>query len=192
MPATVAMGQQLNRMEGGSWIVIRDGAEIDIFSPTGNGEAFLHAIDIFKHEIIEGILMTSRATLEAQHGSKADAQEAGHVVARLITMVREALEAMLERQLWHQLLELNRGKAYADRYTPHAEMDEVETKDIEVVLGAWAKSGWFPDPGHFPAIDALMGLRPRKLQDGRPAPIEDPQIAIDLAGAKTSARPIAQ
>lgn len=180
VPATQAMGNALARLEGGSWMVMRNGADFNLYAPTTNGEAFLHAIDIFKHEILEGILMTARATLEAEHGSKADTQEAHHVVARLIGLGRTSEEGMYEHQLFHHLLFLNRGKDFADRYTPHCSTGEVEAKDIEKVLTAFVGAGYVLDPGHYPFLDATFGLKPRKIKDGQ-AIIHPVQIPGDGA-----------
>lgn len=187
--ATQAMGSQLNRLEGGSWIALRNGATVQIFGPAGNGEAFLSAIQMFKHEILEGILMTARATLEAEHGSKADSQEAGHVVARLIAMIRDSAEAMYERGLFRFLLEINRGKEFADRHTPHCSFGDVEMKDVEKVLTAFTAAGYVIDPGHMPHLDARWGLVPRKLKDGEriKPPVEEPPPK-PMPGAKTSAK----
>lgn len=185
---TVALGKQLNRLEGGSWIALRAGSTVEIFSPTGNGEAFLHAIDIFKHEILEGILMTARATLEAEHGSKADTQEAHHVVARLIVQARETTEGMMEHQLFHHMTELNWGKHVADTLTPYCSLGEVEAKDVEKIMMAFVAAGYVLDPGHFPFADAMLGLHPRKIKDGEPIrpPVVEPVVPTPGAapGAK--------
>ncbi len=183
--ATQAMGSQLNRLEGGSWIALRAGATVNIYGPAGNGEAFLSAIQMFKREILEGILMTARATLEAEHGSKADSQEAGHVVAHLIAMVRETYEATLDRDLCHFLLEINRGKEFADRYCPHSSFGAVSDEDVAAVMAGFVAAGWVLDPGHFPHVDARFNLVPRKLKDGEriKPPVEQDKPPAPQPGA---------
>jgi hypothetical protein len=165
---TRALLQTLLRLEGGSCAAFRSGTEFNIYQPTGNGEAFLHAIEIFKHEILEGILMTARALLEAEHGSKADTQEASHVVARMIVLGRESLEAMYERQLFHHLVELNWGKEDADLYNSYCSMGDVEAKDLVAAMGAFTKALWTLDDEHFPIVDAMFGLPPRKVKPANP------------------------
>lgn len=190
VPPTQALGNQLARMEGGSWIALRHGAEVNIFSPTGNGEAFLHAIQIFKKEILEGILMTARGLLEAEHGSKADTQEASHVVARLIVQARETSEGMMEHQVFHHLVELNYGKAIADTCNPFCSLGEVESKDIEAFITAMVAAGWVLDPKHFPFVDARAGFAPRTVKDGEPIrpPVEEPPPPVAPGQGKGASR----
>jgi hypothetical protein len=163
LTGTEALGQQLARLEGGAWIAIRQGSEIAIYQPTGNGEAFLHSVDIFKHEILEGILTTARALLEAEHGSKVDTEAAhDYLLARLIGMLRKGVSQTYERQLFHHGTELNWGRGVADRHTPELAMGDVEPKDVAKVVDSFTRAGWRPTSDHLPYIDARAGLPIRR------------------------------
>ena len=176
---TQAMAQMLGRLTGGSYAAVRAGSKVDLYQPTTNGEAFMRAIDLYKHEILEGILMTARASLEAEHGSKTDTDQAEHLVARLIAYGREQLDFMYEKQLFHHLLEINNDKAYADAYTPIASHGEVEKKDIAKIISAYTQAGWQADPGQYPHMDLTVGFPPRRLTDGQGKRNESQELDIN-------------
>ena len=162
---TEAMFYMLQRLESGSVAAIRSGSDIKFIQAVGNGEAFKNAFDLYKHEILEGILLSARATTEARYGSKKDSESALDVVARLIEFGRSASETMLEDQLFHQLVELNWGKEVADLYTPSVSFGEVEQQDIAMVAQSYASLGYMTSPSQWSAIDAKLGLPVRNRAD---------------------------
>lgn len=172
---TAAMGQMLSRLESAGWVAVRAGSDVKFVQAAGDGSAFRSAIDLFKHEILEGILLSARSTMEAKHGSKADAEAAGDVVGQLLTFGREALENLYEDQLFHHLVELNWGKEIADRYTPDVSLGRVEKKDVAALLAAFASVGYVLDPSHLPKVDAMVDL------PARTPPVLQPVIMVDAA-----------
>ena len=80
LPGAPAMGRQqrllaaLQAYQNGACMVHASGGKVYTIPPQGAGEVFHSAVDLFNREIVHGILYQTRATTEAQHGSKADSQ----------------------------------------------------------------------------------------------------------------------
>lgn len=162
---TEAMGQMLARLESGSWAAIRAGSSVNIHQAVGNGEAFRGALDLFKHEILEGILLSARTVMEAKNNSRADTENARDGVGQILSLGRTSLENLYEDQLFHFLVELNWGKAIADRFTPDVSFGRVEDRDVETVLAAYVAAGYQIEPAsHSPVIDTMIGLPARTTQ----------------------------
>lgn len=155
---TQAMFSQLQRMGSASVAAIRAGSDVKFIQAVGNGEAFKNAFDLFKHEILEGILLSARATKEAKYGSKKDSESALDVVAKLIEFGRGTAEQMWEDQCFHQLVEMNWGKEVADLYTPNVSFGEVEQQDVADVAEAYSKLGYQLSPAQWPTVDAKLGM----------------------------------
>ena len=162
---TEAMAQMLARLETGSYAAIRAGSEIHFEQAVGNGEAFGQAFTLYRHEILEGILLSARAVMESENSSKADAMAAQDVVGQLLHLGRESIENLFEDQLFHRLVELRWGKEVADRHTPDVTLGRVESKDVEKTLAAYVAAGYQIDaPTHAPVIDTLIGLPARSTE----------------------------
>jgi hypothetical protein len=159
---TEAMAQMLARLDGGSYAAVPFGASIHPIQPNNNGNAFLQAFQLFKTEILEAILITSRSVMPARHSSKADSETAQDTVGQILLYGREMLEDCLHDQLFWQLVSINYGKDTADLYTPHVSLGAVEHQDIATVAVAYNAIGYAIDPMQLPAIDAKLGLPVRK------------------------------
>jgi hypothetical protein len=159
---TEAMAQMLARLDGGSYAAIRAGSSIHPIQPNNNGNAFIQAFQLFKTEILEAILITSRSVMPARHSSKADSETAQDTVGQILLYGREMLEDVFHDQLFWQLVMINYGKDKADLYTPHVSLGAVEHQDIATVAVAYHAIGYAIDPMQLPAIDAKLGLPVRK------------------------------
>jgi hypothetical protein len=159
---TEAMAQMLARLDGGSYAAVPYGASIHPIQPNNNGNAFLQAFQLFKTEILEAILITSRSVMPARHSSKADSETAQDTVGQILLYGREMLEDVFHDQLFWQLVMINYGKDKADLYTPHVSLGAVEHQDIATVAVAYHAIGYAIDPMQLPAIDAKLGLPVRK------------------------------
>jgi hypothetical protein len=69
--------------------------------------------------MVYAILMQTRATKEAEFGSKADSEKGGDIFGLLIQYGQEMAAEALRNQLFKQALALNFGDDYADRYAPY-------------------------------------------------------------------------
>jgi hypothetical protein len=96
---------------GNSTVVcLPHGTEETLVQSSGTGEAFLTAIDALNRQIHLAILGTPRASLEAEHGSKADSGEAQNVLRLRVSWIRKTLEETLERDIVRLLVVQNWGE----------------------------------------------------------------------------------
>lgn len=109
----------LELFQNGSVLVVPNGAKVTPLQISGEGLAFLNAFEYLTREIIHAILLQTRATKEAENGSKKDSEVAQDVMDLLITYIREMVATALREQCFYTYLALNFGQAFADRYNPY-------------------------------------------------------------------------
>jgi hypothetical protein len=183
---TEAMAQMLARLDGGSYAAVPFGASIHPIQPNNNGNAFLQAFQLFKTEILEAILITSRSVMPARHSSKADSETAQDTVGQILLYGREMLEDVFHDQLFWQLVMVNYGKDKADLYTPHVSLGAVEHQDIATVALAYHAIGYAIDPMQLPAIDAKLGLPVRKPSEQTIEDVDGNPVGFSGNGAHGS------
>lgn len=101
------MKQVLVSLQNGTVAVLPDGSTIDLLKAEGNGQAFIDALEKIERLIHLAILGTPRASLEAQHGSKADSSEAQAILRLRVGWIRRTLEETLKRDLVKLLVRVN-------------------------------------------------------------------------------------
>lgn len=168
---TEALLKAIVRMEGGGGAAFRAGTQVTTIQASGSGEAFAAAFDRLDLEITKAILTSPRAMLEAQHGSKADSENANDNLGQLQKHGRESLSRMFEDHLFHRLILWNRGKADADKYTPTLEFGPEDSDEATKLMPALVPAGYQIHPSQIPYWDAKLGAPPR------------PREAVEAAGA---------
>ncbi len=147
-----------------SILVVKAGTEIDLLQSQGDGKAFRDACDWFDRQITLAILGTTRLTLEAEHGSRADSGIAQDVAGLKTAFQKGRLAAVLTRDLLRVLMRVNFG-AEGVRLCPRAVLAKVEqqdwSKELDAVSRAYA-SGYLHD-SQIPALDARLGLPKRDM-----------------------------
>jgi hypothetical protein len=91
------MMQSLLTFEAGTALAIPHGADVKTLFAGGDGKAYVSAFDLINREISYALLHQVRATMEAEHGSRADS-DTGKDVMDLIT---DGLQLMLAR-MWRR------------------------------------------------------------------------------------------
>lgn len=109
----------LERFQNGSVVIIPHGAKVTPIEVKGEGLAFLNAFEYLNREIIFAILMQSRATKEAENGSKRDSETATDILDLLIEYLQLLIGEMIRHRIFYQFLSLNFGVQYAEAYTPY-------------------------------------------------------------------------
>lgn len=109
----------LERFQNGSVVIIPNGSKVTPIEVKGEGLAFLNAFEYLNREIIFAILMQSRATKEAENGSKRDSETATDILDLLIEYLQMIIGEMLRYRVFYQFLRLNFGDQFADAYTPY-------------------------------------------------------------------------
>jgi hypothetical protein len=162
------MAGQLVAFQNGSVLVVPAGAEVAPIQPQGDGSAFHRAVDLFNREIVQAILLQTRATMEATHGSKADSQTGQDMFGLLVDAGRTMLAQTLRDDCFRQLVALNYGDDAADRLTP---LVTFGTQDVDrasqwSAVASLMGSKYLGD-SQLEELDAMMGLPIRDMQADR-------------------------
>ena len=159
------MASQLVNFQNGSVLVVPSGAEVVPIQPQGDGAVFHEAVDLFNREIVQAILMQTRATREAEHGSKADSETGQDIFGLLVESGRAMLAGTLRDDCFRQLVALNYGQDVADEFTPLVTFG-THNRDRAAQWNAVAnlmRSGYFGD-SQLEEVDSMMGLPIRDAQ----------------------------
>lgn len=160
---------QLMNFRNGAAIAVPYGTAINLLASTGEGRAFHAAFDLFNREMVTGILHQTRATMEAQHGSRADSETGQDVLDTLVRQVKKSVQRMVQRDILTPLTRYNYGDAAA-ALTPVLSLGTVEEQDrtgMWQALAALVTSG-FIDESQKAGLDLMMGLPQRVLAEVPP------------------------
>jgi phage gp29-like protein len=160
-----ALLESLIQFQGGTAIALKGGSRLEPIQSAGNGEAFIQAHDMLRREIVLGILRVTRATLESQHGSKADSQTAQDMLNVFVAFIRRIVEQMMDRDVVSWLVDLNFGRS-ALQYAPRFVLSRVEREDVAKLADAIAKlwSAEYFDESQVPELDQKLGMPHRDFE----------------------------
>lgn len=156
----------LEAFQNGSIGVFKFGSKVDLLQSTNDGKAFFDAIDLCDRQMVHALLKQVRATMESQHGSKADSGSATDILDVLILWIRSILSRGLRTQVFRRVVSINYGVEIAREFTPRSTMARIATPDLAALapgIAALEQSGylhWSQKPG----IDEMLGL-PEADQD---------------------------
>jgi len=158
-----AMNASLERLHNGSTAAYPANSRVQTEWPQGAGEIYWKAFQFHNHEMVYGILGSTRGVLEAEHGSKADSKTSQDVTGNIIRIGRRAIETALRNDVAHDLVRLNYGPDVADRLTPTLSLGEVEHHDVAALMDSISRlltAGGIDKPSQLPAIHAMLDLPP--------------------------------
>jgi hypothetical protein len=164
--------RQLVKFQNGSALAVPFGSIVQPIMVPGTGISFLDAFNFLNQEIVYAILLTTRATREAQFGSRADAQQGGDIMSLLVQYGRDMASEELRNKVLKFFVRLNFGTEVAEKFTPYVYMGEGEPQDMVARWNAYAnleKSGSVTESMR-PALRAKVGL-----------PMADPKIDAQFA-----------
>lgn len=142
----------------GQAAVVGEKDDIIIPDPKTDGQAFNLAMDYGRREIVLAILLQARATMEAQHSSKADGESSQDLMGNLIRFLRKWDSHSIEWDVLYKIVEYRYGKDVADEHTPCFDLGEVEHQDVVEFVKALAKIGVKALPSQLPELFAMAGL----------------------------------
>ncbi|MBL8048127.1 MAG: DUF935 family protein [Chthonomonas sp.] len=90
-------------------LALPHGTEVDFLQSEGDGAAFLAGHSYADRQIATAILGSSRTTLEAEHGSKADSTSGNEVTQAIVAKNRLIIQESIEQCLLKVLVEANFG-----------------------------------------------------------------------------------
>lgn len=124
--------------QNNSAMAIPAGSEILPILPAGKGEPFLEGFNYLNLEMVYSILLSARATREAQFGSKADNQGGQDILGLAVEYGREVVSEPLRDSLFKYFVALNYGQEIANVYTPWVYLGSVDKKNIAEMWNALA------------------------------------------------------
>jgi hypothetical protein len=173
---TMVLASQLELFGNGSALIVPAGSEITVMFPQGNGDALLNGFSFLDHQMVFGILGQTRATMEAQHGSKADSEQGDDILDLIISYGRDNFGDTIRNQMLKPIVEANYGKEFADLYTPWVYFGSSNPKDSVARWNALASL--------YKSIDSTRPINPisRSTQQewhalaGAPIPDQDEDL----------------
>jgi hypothetical protein len=165
MSAADALLQKLIAWTNGTAIALEHGTELQLIESKGDGEAYIKAIDLYDRQMTQAVLIAIRATMEAQHGSKADSETAQDLLGAFAQLLKRKIEAAIYRDCLLPLVRYNWGEEAAGELCPFLSLSDVAREDV-VDIGnmianlARAKEGMIDD-SQLPGIDSKLGLPER-------------------------------
>ncbi len=164
--AVEALLARLLEFQNGTALALPFGSTAQLLSSSGEGKAFLEAFSLYDRQITTGILGQTRATMEAQHGSRADSETSADILATFIRQTRKALSRMLRRDVLADLVEHNYGPAWR-QLTPKVSFGVTEQVDVAPLMTAVSalKRVDYLDPSQLPDLDIKLGLAARTSEE---------------------------
>lgn len=190
--------QQLLAFQGGTALALRYGSSVSVLESERGGadNFFAAAMEICDRQISTAIYGATRATQEAQNGSRADSDTAKDLFDSIVDAGRLAVATMLQRDVIPPLLALNNAQWAA--YPPVVGVGGIVAEDRTPAWNAVAgleRSGYL-DPSQYQELDAQLGLPVRtpeevELRRSRKAapPIQPPPVPGQMPGQQPPPSP---
>lgn len=141
-------------------LVIPKEAEVEAIPIPSEAGAFEKAIDLHDRQITQAILLQTRATKEAQHGSKADSQTGYNVLDKLISRLKQSVCRSISRDIVKNLVGWNFGES-AKPFIPRVSLGDSDRADWSTDAAAASSLGYKVHPTQFPVLDEMLGLPAR-------------------------------
>lgn len=173
----------LRNVKSGGDMVVPFGTQINALNVPNNEGMYLNFIRFCNQEMVTGILGSTRATMEAEYGSRADSETSVNLLGDIVSNLRQTLAESLKDDLFYPIVEANWGKDAADKYTPSAVFVEGNEKNIYQLGEMVARlfSCGFLDKSQLQGLDAALNL-PERDYDAMVAEQGKPSMA-DLVDA---------
>ena len=136
------------------------GTTIQWYNALNQGTSFANFYEFCDRMICTAVLHSARATMEAEHSSKADAQVADESVGNIDKFIGAWLGRWL-RSILYRLNVGNYGREAADDYTPEVAIGEADHQDKAALITSVSAAGYSIAPSQFAAIDAMLDLPER-------------------------------
>jgi hypothetical protein len=143
------------------------GANITVHSSNGEGKAFQNQFDRSDREMALAFLKSTRAILEAQHGSKADSETSLDLLSSLVEWLRDSLCESIMHVVKLMVL-LRFGVEAVQNLLPTATLAELQKEDIPALLSALSQAlaAGMVTPEQLPYWDQKLGQPVRVVTEG--------------------------
>lgn len=197
--AEYAMAMTIQKLRNGDGAAGPFGSAIKVIESAKDSTMVAGALSILQNEIIQGLLLQTRATVEAKHGSRADSQTGQDIMGTLVRFIRMWLERFIRRLLMRQNA-LNYGEDIARRLTPLVTLGDHEHQDLAsfgAIVAQLHQASYF-GISQYSSLDTTLGVAQRipgeprvgpngLIYDTNPDPALQPQAGTET----TAAQPLA-
>lgn len=128
--ATEHIGYQVRKLQNGSYLIVPNGTGVAPIQIAGEGAAFFNTLDYMDRQLVVAILLQTRATKEAQFGSKADSEKGGDILGLLKQYGQYLLGEMLRNQFFKPIIALNYSEEWAERFAPYIAIGTSDPSDL--------------------------------------------------------------
>lgn len=140
-------------------IAIPAGANVTALEVTKEGDAFVMGIENSNREITRGMLFQTRATNEAQHGSRADSQTGAGILEGLLFDLKGEIAAMISGHILKPLIIANYGAENLD-LMPFVNLGDSDRKDWATDADAAVKLGPSLTDSQWNQLTGQLGIDP--------------------------------
>jgi hypothetical protein len=183
------------RFASGSWLAMPDDWQVDLVHSKGDDHAFDACEESLDRQITKSILLATRATNEAQYGSRADSNTAMDILGLAFEFGRRLLAAMVEDDLFYPLIARNWGRDVADRLTPRVSFgtNKYIQAQLWTAFAAICRAGVVPR-SILPRCFEMLGIPVPAASDFDDAHVDSPAEAGDVPGegGESAADPTAE
>lgn len=154
--------QNLLKFQNGSALVVEHGTEVTPLEVKTNGDAFEKAVKMLDRQMVQAILGSTRATMESEHGSRADSKTSHEILEVCADSVRSFVERRLE-QLARNMVKNNFPDA--ERLVPRlvlSSSNKNNLRDNGEVIAKLESAGYFHD-SQKPELDTFLGVPVRDV-----------------------------
>jgi len=192
-PLAEVMLRSLVNTQNGIALVIPNGSDVKALEINNSSDVYQKALKYYDNQIISCILKSSRATSEAEFGSKADSQTSSDIITDLIGGLQQSLAETVYDNIFYQIVELNWGKEQAKNYTPKIQFNDSNLNSIikfsYAISQMW--SSGFLDESQKVALDDLMNLPNRAVKTQEQLDAEALNADITRSRASDTNTPLA-
>jgi hypothetical protein len=189
IPAAQDLADQLKAFRSNSILAVSAETEVEQLEVKGEGNVHFAAFDLMDRAIVHAILQVTRATMESEHGSKADSGQASDVFSLLVRIGKHFTATVLREQVLLPLNVARYGRDWAQRYTSRVQLGMVERQDQAMLLNAVANlvNAGALHPSDVPRILRWSGLP----VEASTVPVAQLQQRPNGAGSDIPAKPAA-
>jgi hypothetical protein len=164
--AEEAMLERLLRFVNGSAIVLPNGATLQPIEMQGDGSVYINAFNLYDTQMTRAILIAARATMEAQHGSRADSGTAQDIVGEFAEFIARNVEIGFYRDVIVPVVRYNYGDEAARELCPYMTLTNSGQQDIVGygnMIANLARATVIHE-SQYPGIDSMLGLPERDFE----------------------------
>ena len=142
-PITAAdeANRELQKFQAGTTFSHMNGGKVYVIESQRNGEQINASLDDYDRRITRAIVLSSKATMEAKHYTQGGGEIGDDLISVVADFRRDELLGFITKQVCHYILTVNKGKAYADMYTPKLRMGSQEYEELAKLANPLAAMG---------------------------------------------------